>query len=132
MAQQTEAIEYIRQRYRKQEKDGRVSYKPYGSPKGVLLAKVVDGNKVKFGWSLCHKRKDHFDHVFGIMIAEGRLIRDSKVPLGILKQFQRFIDRWTKYFADKEIISSLKIDSHLENYDDEQRTVITGCELVHG
>lgn len=127
MPQQTEAIEYIRNRYKKQVTETKTSYKPFGKPKGLLLAKVIDGNKLMFSWSLCHKRKDEFDPEFGLKIAVGRMIRDSKVPNGITHQFQRFIDRWTKYFADKNVVSRLRpIYADLTHEDE-----IVGYELVH-
>lgn len=74
--------------------------------KGVLVAVPVD-NKVKFGWSLCH-RKDRFNKDFGKKIAIERALcdRQVKLPDSIKDSMNMFVSRATRYYKDKEIVNN--------------------------
>lgn len=74
--------------------------------KGVLVAVPVD-NKVKFGWSLCH-RKNRFNKDFGKKIAIERALcdRQVKLPDSIKDSMNMFVSRATRYYKDKEIVNN--------------------------
>ena len=78
--------------------------------KGVLVAVPID-NKVKFGWSLCHRR-DKFDKNLGKKIAIDRALCDRKIkmPQSIRNDMNMFVIRATRYYKDKEIVDNCYIE----------------------
>jgi len=76
--------------------------------KGVVVAVPVNEDKVKFGWSMCHRR-DKFDKDFGKKIAIERALcnRSITAPKSIKKDLEGFIARATRYYKDKSVLVNI-------------------------
>ena len=75
------------------------------TPKGVLIAKVVNDNII-IGWSYCAK-DDNFEKKLGRHIAEARIQKCGKsivVPRKIYKELDWFVAKAKRAFGDKDVI----------------------------
>jgi hypothetical protein len=75
--------------------------------KGIIVAVKTPDNVVGIGWSLCMK-KDRFNKMMGMHIAEGRAIKNATErvvvgypPHSIALTLEKFYDRCNKYFKEE-------------------------------
>lgn len=72
-----------------------------GNPRGIIIAKPIDG-EIHIGWSFTNKKAgDKFSKSKGLLIAQNRLTnapRNKTLPHAICKVYDDFIARAEKYF----------------------------------
>ena len=76
-----------------------------GQPRGVVIAKKVNGT-VRVGWSFSNKKAgDSFNKKRGIDIATGRVYTTtrSKIPNSVNKVIENMVERSTKYFRTDDV-----------------------------
>jgi len=76
---------------------------------GVFTTSFINNDTVGIGWALCN-RNDSFDKVKGLSIAKGRAFKNSitPVPISIIGDYIKFLDRCHRYYQDKDIANPIR------------------------
>ena len=83
--------------------------------KKAMLVSVLDGDKVRIGWSSCCPR-DNFNKKRGLDIALGRARKNMVKVIPSLKEaFTKFVMRNKRYYKDKEIANDFVLVDSLKN-----------------